>query len=156
MTRLGFLTGAGERGATLACLLAATLCAGAILAEPPAAADPNATSALPRLPEPLRAEGGAFMQAPPFDAARQPLAGLGRLVPETVMSDAPPPEPPLRLAGILAEGATRRVLFSGLDGWLEEGGNAWGWTVDRIEARQVTVHRGAERRVLTSSDALAP
>ncbi|WP_062219010.1 hypothetical protein [Aureimonas sp. D3] len=146
--------GAAERSAALALCTALAL-ATLALTEPASSSGEGQAPALLRQRPPL--VGGPFMAAPPFDPERRALNGPGRLPSEApVQAEAPPAAPPLVLAGILSSGDTRKALFAGMDTWLPEGADAFGWHVVDIEPRRVTVRRGAEERILNASDALRP
>ena len=145
--------GAAERSAALALCTALAL-ATLALTDPASSGGETHAPALLRQNPPL--VGGPFMAAPPFDPERRALNGPGRLPSEApAQAEAPPADPPLVLAGILASGDMRKALFAGLDAWLPEGADVFGWHVVEIQPRRVTVRRGEEERILDASDALS-
>lgn len=101
--------------------------------------------------------GGAYAAASPFDPARRPVSGLGRLPGgPPALAEAAPPPPVLLLSGILVEGGRRKAMFSGMGSgaWQDAGSSVGDWVLESVEPRSVRLRRGDEVRVMEADEAL--
>lgn len=148
---------ASERRSAIVLLCAAGLALLAALEPLGGTEIPPAGPAL-RLPGPrMDALGGAYGAASPFDPARRPVSGSGRLPgEEQTVAEAAAPLPVLVLSGILVEGGRRKAMFSGMGdgGWQEAGSSVGDWVLEAVEPRSVRLRRGDEVLVMEADEAL--
>ncbi|MBB3997044.1 hypothetical protein [Aureimonas pseudogalii] len=143
-----------ERWSALVCLCSTALVALAV-GEPlmiDGAGGPVSVPLARIVPE--AAGGGSFLSGPVFDPLRRPVdAATGLFAEPGPIDPAAASPPPLRLAGIVVEGAAPKATFAGVDSWLEVGSTIDGWTLAAVEPRRVILHRGEDTKVLDFTDA---
>ena len=146
---------AADRFAGLVLMLAAvSLGAAAVYPYAPDEPDMAGLQAL-ALPVPGDAERpSAYLDASPFDAARRPVDRGARLDEPAPLVTEPVAEAPVIVAGVLVDGAARRVMFAGGGAWQAPGSTVGSWTVAAIEPRRVTLRRGGETMTVDARDGL--